>query len=125
MCDIGTYKTTQPHTRIMANETPTPPESLPKYLAEGMDKQDDDTLHDVIAFAEELIEHRAQAEPEIPDNAEIVKENTDKGGSVVEEMVVCGKDGCRCADGDLHGPYLYRYWSENGETQKEYIGKAD
>ena len=28
-------------------------------------------------------------------------------GSVVEQGRRCGKEGCRCASGDLHGPYTY------------------
>jgi len=30
---------------------------------------------------------------------------------------------CRCAPGDLHGPYWYAYWSEGGRTKSQYIGK--
>ena len=39
------------------------------------------------------------------------------------ENIRCGKEGCRCAVGDLHGPYWYAYWSENGRTRKQYVGK--
>jgi hypothetical protein len=28
-------------------------------------------------------------------------------GSLVEQRRRCGKEGCRCAQGDLHGPYTY------------------
>lgn len=28
-------------------------------------------------------------------------------GSLVEQSRRCGKEGCRCAGGDLHGPYVY------------------
>lgn len=28
-------------------------------------------------------------------------------GSLVEQSRRCGKPGCRCAGGDLHGPYVY------------------
>lgn len=28
-------------------------------------------------------------------------------GSLVEQSRRCGKRGCRCATGDLHGPYVY------------------
>ena len=28
-------------------------------------------------------------------------------GSLVEQSRRCGKAGCRCAAGDLHGPYVY------------------
>jgi hypothetical protein len=39
------------------------------------------------------------------------------------EMVRCGKKGCKCANGELHGPYWYAYWTEKGKTQSQYIGK--
>ncbi len=39
------------------------------------------------------------------------------------EKVRCGKAGCKCAGGDLHGPYWYAYWSENGRTRSQYVGK--
>jgi hypothetical protein len=40
-----------------------------------------------------------------------------------KEMVRCGKESCRCNNGKLHGPYWYSYWSEQGITKSEYIGK--
>lgn len=39
------------------------------------------------------------------------------------EMVRCGKKGCKCVEGALHGPYWYAYWSEGGKTKSQYIGK--
>lgn len=39
------------------------------------------------------------------------------------EMVRCGKKGCRCARGELHGPYWYAYWTEGGKTRSQYVGK--
>ena len=39
------------------------------------------------------------------------------------ELVRCGKKECRCAEGQLHGPYWYAYWSEGGRTRSQYVGK--
>lgn len=39
------------------------------------------------------------------------------------ENVRCGKKGCKCADGKLHGPYWYAYWLEDGKTRSQYVGK--
>jgi hypothetical protein len=39
------------------------------------------------------------------------------------ERVRCGSKKCRCASGELHGPYWYAYWSEGGRTRSQYIGK--
>jgi hypothetical protein len=39
------------------------------------------------------------------------------------ELVRCGKKDCKCAEGQLHGPYWYAYWMEGGRTKSQYIGK--
>jgi len=39
-----------------------------------------------------------------------------------QEYVKCGKAGCKCAKGQGHGPYWYRYWKEGGRLKKRYIG---
>ncbi len=39
------------------------------------------------------------------------------------ELVRCGKKGCKCAEGNLHGPYWYAYWTEGGRTRSQYVGK--
>lgn len=39
------------------------------------------------------------------------------------ETVRCGKKNCHCAEGRLHGPYWYAYWTEGGRTRSQYIGK--
>ena len=46
-------------------------------------------------------------------------------GSIQEAWKTCGKAGCRCAQGELHGPYLRRVWREDGRTQKAYVRQAD
>ena len=42
-------------------------------------------------------------------------------GSLQPEWKRCGKPGCRCARGELHGPYFYRYWYEAGRRHKAYV----
>ena len=39
------------------------------------------------------------------------------------EGVRCGKQGCKCSEGELHGPYWYAYWTEGGRTKSQYVGK--
>lgn len=41
------------------------------------------------------------------------------------ERVRCGKEGCKCAgeSGELHGPYWYAYWRDDGKLRSKYIGK--
>lgn len=41
------------------------------------------------------------------------------------ERVRCGKIGCKCAgeNGELHGPYWYAYWRDDGKLKSRYVGK--
>jgi len=36
----------------------------------------------------------------------------------------CGRKNCRCARGELHGPYLYALYREHGKTKRKYVGKS-
>ena len=40
------------------------------------------------------------------------------------EFVKCGKKACRCAAGEGHGPYTYKYWKEGGRLRKAYVGRG-
>lgn len=40
------------------------------------------------------------------------------------QKVKCGKKSCKCAKGDLHGPYWYGYQRQEGKVTKKYFGKA-
>ncbi len=46
-------------------------------------------------------------------------------GAVCRQWKRCGKPGCRCAHGALHGPYHYRFWREGGRLRKAYVKSAD
>ena len=45
------------------------------------------------------------------------------GRTYRQQGVRCGKKGCKCGGGKLHGPYWYAYWSEGGKTKSQYVGK--
>jgi len=46
-------------------------------------------------------------------------------GSVVDQGRRCGKEGCRCATGDLHGPYTYVVLPrQGGRTRTVYVPTA-
>jgi hypothetical protein len=45
--------------------------------------------------------------------------------AVCAQYVRCGKSGCKCASGLLHGPYHYCFWREGGKLKKAYVRKAD
>jgi len=44
-------------------------------------------------------------------------------GSLVEQERRCGKPGCRCARGDLHGPYAF-FTPRGGKRGMKYIPAA-
>src|SRR5437764_14682289 len=46
-------------------------------------------------------------------------------GVLLANGVRCGKPSCRCARGELHGPYLYRRWREGGRQRRQYVRPAD
>ena len=46
-------------------------------------------------------------------------------GAICAQWVRCGKPNCRCAKGQLHGPYYYRFWREGGKLRRAYVRKAD
>jgi len=83
----------------MPAEQPQPPRSLPKYLVEGVPKQDDSALRDLQAWIDELIEYRTDIsvdEIEV-DKEERIEEVDDTGetttvshqeGALWEEIVL-------------------------------------
>lgn len=42
-------------------------------------------------------------------------------GSLVEQTRRCGKPGCRCAEGDPHGPYAYFAPKPAGRGRSRYV----
>lgn len=73
-------------------------------------------LQELIA-ADRVVPKRAE------DNREVVEERRIDRRTYRLEGVRCGKGKCRCASGELHGPYWYAYWSEGGRTRSQYVGK--
>jgi hypothetical protein len=46
-------------------------------------------------------------------------------GVVRPQWVRCGRPGCRCARGELHGPYFAPMWRENGRLRKQYVKRSE
>ncbi len=44
--------------------------------------------------------------------------------SLCQQWIRCGKASCRCATGELHGPYHYLFWREGGRLRKRYVRQA-
>lgn len=107
----------------------TAPDSLPKYLKEGLPKQDRETLADINAYVEallnyhDLLDEQPIQEEELPDDAELLQ---DSKGAIMSEYRTCGDESCHCmSGGEKHGPYRYRVYREGGSVKKEYLGKAE
>lgn len=45
--------------------------------------------------------------------------------AVCAQYVKCGKPNCKCALGQLHGPYFAAFWKEDGRIRKRYIRLDD
>lgn len=46
-------------------------------------------------------------------------------GSLHTVFVRCGKLSCRCARGELHGPYWRHQWREGRQTRRRYVRQSD
>jgi hypothetical protein len=46
-------------------------------------------------------------------------------GAVCAQMIRCGKTSCKCARGELHGPYFYHFARVDHTVVKRYVRKAD
>jgi hypothetical protein len=42
-------------------------------------------------------------------------------GAICAQMVRCGKKNCKCARGELHGPYFYHFERVDGVLVKRYV----
>lgn len=108
---------------------PEPPEPLPKYLVEGVQKQDVDTLRDLIDFAEGMIDYQeAVAERELEEQAadeepdewdedewqEKKEEALEKAGIFATKATLTIKE----IDDNR---YYYYQWREGGKTKSQYI----
>jgi len=48
-------------------------------------------------------------------------ETLPKTAALCAQWVRCGKPGCRCAHGQLHGPYAYVFFRVGGRLRKRYV----
>lgn len=47
-------------------------------------------------------------------------------GAICPQMVKCGKPNCKCARGELHGPYFYRFMRDQyGRLRKQYVRRSE
>jgi hypothetical protein len=63
----------------------------------------------------QLRDRRRRIVRQIPDLQAVI------AGSLQAQRRRCGKEGCRCARGELHGPYLYLSLRVGRRTQMLYV----
>lgn len=104
--------------------------ALEKVKRQVLGLKNADRQH-LLAWLKEVLQ---TDEKKVPD-AEIVEAAASSPREVVRrklvgqtcyqlEYVKCGKQGCRCATGQGHGPYWYSYQRRNGRVTSEYIGRS-
>jgi len=109
----------------MSSSQTRPPESLPKYIKEGVPKQSTDTLRKLRSWITSLIEYRENLSEEdiTADEGEQIKEVDDSGETTtVIKKVPCGKDACSTCP---HGPYRYEVHREGGKLVWDYKGAVE
>lgn len=98
--------------------TPT----IPKYLGEGLQKQDVETLKAIEAYIHELLEwlNEAPDDIEFDDDEEEVDVEYSRGFTRVIKRVPCGKQ----CNGCPHGPYEYHVRRKGNKLEWQYIGRV-
>ena len=107
---------------------PSAPDSLPQYLSEGVPKQGNTDLRALQEWIDELLEYRQDitaGEIEVDENKSIEAVEESSDGTVVIKKVTCGKDSCKCQQGELHNPYKYIVQRQGDSLNWEYEGPVD
>jgi len=104
---------------------PIPPGGLPQYIVDGVPKQTDEDLRALQDWIDDLLEYRKDLSIEdldLDENESIESVKGSSNGTVVIKKVNCGKEGCKCQRGELHGPYKYVVRRQGGSLKWEYKG---
>lgn len=106
---------------------PTPPEDAPKYVAEGLEKQDPVTLRNLSRYAEELANYKRQEiERELEDAADVDEDevpeewDTDEWEETLEDADAPSGAGITTKTIDGRGYYYYQ-WREGDKIKSEYL----
>ena len=66
----------------------------------------------------QLRQQRRQIARSLGSDGEILK------GSLIERFTVCRRPGCRCLDGEKHGPYLYVSVFDGKQSRQVYVPRS-
>lgn len=93
---------------------------LHKIIADSQ-KLSLDQLRNLASLLEDEIRTRQEA---LSATQELVEGKS--AGSICYQLVKtrCGKKGCKCARGELHGPYWYACYREEGKSRRRYVGRT-
>lgn len=78
----------------------------------------DEWLHDLIRTTKPTSPKERSSSPK-----QILEERTHENKTYRLEGIRCGKEKCKCAGGEPHGPYWYSYTREGDKVKSQYIGK--
>lgn len=109
----------------MNQDRPDAPDSLPKYLVEGVPKQSTDALRALRGWIDALLEYRADisaGDLESDEGEEIQDVDARGRTTTVIKKVPCGKDSCSTCP---HGLYRYEVHREAGRLVWEYRGPVE
>lgn len=104
---------------------PSAPDSLPKYMVEGVPKQSDETLRDLQNWIDQILDYRAnisEEDIEADEGEQIEDVKKTSSGTVVIKRVSCGKDSCSNCPNPGHGPYKYIVKRQDGKLNWDYKG---
>ena len=68
---------------------------------------------------------KAEREPSEIKSAETTTKIELLKGSIETQFKRCGRSNCKCAKGELHGPYFLRRWQRRGQRCSKYVKKRD
>lgn len=102
-----------------------PPSGLPNSLSDGLQRQDDETLVDIISYSRDLLDYLQRPVEDLTDEGEeLVNSMAIEDGETwtrVVKRVPCGKN----CNGCPHGPYLYLVRRVSlDRLEWQYVGKA-
>lgn len=105
----------------MTDEVPQAPASIPKYIRDGLEKQDEQTLRDIAEYAGALAEFR-QAETTEEEAAEDTVEETDAVSDEELDRRDAPARATRVTKEINENRYYYWQWREGEKIKSEYIG---
>ncbi len=113
-----------------AESEPTPPESAPKYLREGLPKQDPETLRAIAEFAEAYADYRERQLEERVERASVGDQVppegwTDPEWEATTEDVDAPEKASLTVKTINDNDYLYYQWREGDSVKSEYVAPVD